>query len=181
MEDAVAHVAERVGGDREAAAGRQRHHEQPGQDGRHRVRAEGGTGTGRGDEDAGGRRAEQHRRRAAEVQERVARLQQVGFDEARQDGGAGRDEEGGGRADQDRGDEQLPELHGVGQRKQRQDADDGSTGERRRQHVVRGEKRSLTAPPSSMKSASGTEAAARTAPTARFEPVSWSTSQATAT
>ncbi len=46
---------------------------------------------------------------------------------------------------------------------------------------VRGENRSLTAPPSSMSTARGTEAAASTPPTARLEPVSSSTSQATAT
>ena len=47
--------------------------------------------------------------------------------------------------------------------------------------VVRAEKRSLAAPPTSMRTAIGMLAAASTDPTARLEPVSWSASQATAT
>ena len=47
--------------------------------------------------------------------------------------------------------------------------------------VVLGEKRSLATPPKSMRTAIGTLAAASTPPTARLEPVSWSTSQAMAT
>jgi hypothetical protein len=46
---------------------------------------------------------------------------------------------------------------------------------------VFGEKRSLTAPPTSISTARGTAAAASTPPTARLDPVSSSTSQATAT
>jgi hypothetical protein len=47
--------------------------------------------------------------------------------------------------------------------------------------VRRGERRSLTSPPSSMSSARGTAAAVRTAPRASDEPVICSTSQAIAT
>ena len=47
--------------------------------------------------------------------------------------------------------------------------------------VVRGEKRSLAAPPKTIRTAIGMLAAASTPPTARVDPVSCSTSQATAT